>query len=114
MRFLQNDQVLKIFRMSLFLPSILQVLFCGTQCLLFEQGTEFKAVEQADHRSCIEWWTLQPGESAVTRASKLSKRLGADYEVSAKDCKLALLTRLDTLAAVQTKNCGLVDAIQIV
>jgi len=53
-------------------------------------------------------------DDMMERASKLSKRMGTDYKVSAKDCKLSLFTRLDLIKRAQTQNCGLVDVINIV
>lgn len=53
-------------------------------------------------------------DSMMEHASNLSKRMGPDYELSAKDCKLAILTRLNLLVVAEAQNCGLVDVISIV
>jgi hypothetical protein len=75
----------------------------------------FPPNDKDNHLKLYQFFIKNPNiDSMMDRAFSISKRMGPNYEVSAKDCKSSLLSRLDLLMAAQDQNCGLVDVIKIV
>lgn len=75
----------------------------------------FPPSDKKNHLSLYRFLLEYPKiDNLMEHASNLSKRMGIEFEVSEKDCKKALLTRLNLLVIADSQNCGLVDVLNIV